>query len=145
VWRCWGGIEDNGSPSRIVAATGFDVGLAVAEGVVREYDGYAGVGVVAAGLSNEDWVDLVGVFPAVDCLSGELCGVGARTVEGDRPSGDSGRRKGDARPALKDKGTGLSGLAMVLWVQVQMQAWWWCNSQHVCRSKAEDLGCQQAA
>lgn len=41
---------------------------------------------------------------------GEGCvGVAARTVEGDGASGDSGRRKGDARGELKDSGAGRSG------------------------------------
>jgi hypothetical protein len=39
----------------------------------------------------------------VDCLRGEPCGVAARTV-GERPTGDSGLRKGDARGELKASG-----------------------------------------
>ena len=39
----------------------------------------------------------------VDCLRGEPCGVAARTV-GDRPTGDSGLRNGDARGELKESG-----------------------------------------
>jgi hypothetical protein len=35
--------------------------------------------------------------PGVDFLSGEPWGVDARAVEGERPRGDSGRRKGEAR------------------------------------------------
>jgi hypothetical protein len=48
------------------------------------------------------------------CFSGDpCCGVAARTVEGDRPSGDSGLRKGDMRPLSlrpNDNGAGFSGL-----------------------------------
>ena len=50
----------------------------------------------------------------VDCFNGEPCGVAARTVDGERPSGDSGRRKGETRELLslrpKESGAGLSGL-----------------------------------
>jgi len=58
-----------------------------------------------------DDVNLVGDWEGVmlDCLSGEPPGVAARIVEGERPDGDSGRRKGDARPLPLNKGAGLMG------------------------------------
>jgi hypothetical protein len=46
-------MEERGSPSRIVD-TGFDIGLAVAEDVLRGRVGRDGVGVVDVGLSNVD-------------------------------------------------------------------------------------------
>jgi hypothetical protein len=164
VWRCCGGMDERGSPVRIV-----DTGIAVAEDVVRGWDGREAVGVMAVGLSKADLavlrfppklfilgprglgdfvglrggsgVDVVprvvshdlssttpglngrrdvceedearcdGVLVGVDCLRGDPCGVGARIVEGERTSGDSGRRNGDARPPLlKERGAGLRGL-----------------------------------
>lgn len=53
----------------------------------------------------------------VDCFSGEPCGVTARTVDGDRPRGDSGLRKGDARCEPKEKGC-LAGLHGSDWMFV---------------------------
>jgi hypothetical protein len=49
------------------------------------------------------------------CFRGDPWGVAARTVEGERPRGDSGRRKGDMRPLsprLNDNGAGLRGLVV---------------------------------
>lgn len=40
----------------------------------------------------------------------EVVGVIARTVEGDLPRGDSGRRKGDERGELKARGAGRRGV-----------------------------------
>lgn len=44
-----------------------------------------------------------------ECFNGEPPGVAARTVDGERPKGDSGRRKGEARPPALNKGAGLMG------------------------------------
>lgn len=46
-------------------------------------------------------------FDGVDGLRGELVGVVARTVDGDGARGDLGRRKGDVRGLLKERGDGL--------------------------------------
>lgn len=46
-------------------------------------------------------------FDGVDGLTGELVGVVARTVDGDGARGDLGRRKGDVRGLLKERGDGL--------------------------------------
>ena len=46
----------------------------------------------------------------VDCLVGEVVGVVARMVEGERANGDSGRRNGEARGELKERGDGLYGV-----------------------------------
>lgn len=62
------------------------------------------------GLEGDEAVKADGV----DFLSGDPCGVAARTVEGERPRGDSGRLNGDIRALLslrpKDKGAGRSGV-----------------------------------
>lgn len=46
-------------------------------------------------------------FDGVDGLRGELVGVVARTVDGDDARGDLGRRNGDVRGLLKERGDGL--------------------------------------
>jgi hypothetical protein len=64
----------------------------------------------------------VGDWEGVDFLRGEPCGVGARTVDGERPRGDSGRRKGEARGELNDSGgTALEGVLGADW-RVSMAA-----------------------
>jgi len=59
------------------------------------------------GLNERDGVEEAKF--GVDCFNGEPWGVPARMVDGERPSGDSGLRKGDARPLVKDRGAGLRG------------------------------------
>lgn len=46
-------------------------------------------------------------FDGVDGLRGELVGVVARTVDGDGARGELGRRNGDVRGLLKERGDGL--------------------------------------
>lgn len=46
-----------------------------------------------------------------DCFNGDvLVGVLARTVDGERPKGDSGLLNGEARGELKARGAGRSGV-----------------------------------
>jgi hypothetical protein len=59
--------------------------------------------------------NLVGDWDGVDFFRGEPCGVGARTVDGERPKGDSGRRKGEARCEVKDNGGTLDGVDGADW------------------------------
>lgn len=70
--------------------------------------------VVGGGLNGSDEVDelnFVGECEGewFDCFNGEPPGVPARIVDGERPNGDSGRRKGEARPLELNKGAGLRG------------------------------------
>ena len=51
-------------------------------------------------------------FDGVDGLRGKLVGVAARTVDGDGARGDLGRRKGDVRGLLRERGDGLYGVGV---------------------------------
>lgn len=77
----------------------------------RSSDAAAGVGVYS--FVGEGEGDGRANVDGVACFSGEPVGVAARTVVGDRSSGDCGRRNGDMRALLslrpKDSGAGLSG------------------------------------
>lgn len=70
--------------------------------------------VVGGGLNAREEVDelnFAGECEGVlfDCFSGEPPGVPPRTVDGERPRGDSGRRNGEARPVELNRGAGLRG------------------------------------
>ena len=74
----------------------------------------------------------------VDALSGEPDGVAARTVEGERPSGDSGRRKGEARwlPKSGFMGPGEFDCEFIIstdtaWSNRDLPLWlWWSSRWH---------------
>jgi hypothetical protein len=70
--------------------------------------------------------NLVGDWDGVDFFRGEPCGVGARTVDGERPRGDSGLRKGEARWELKDNGGTLEGVVGADCDKVSMVGCWRC-------------------
>jgi hypothetical protein len=79
--------------------------------VVSHERSSAPVGGELNGSDEVDDANFIGNCDGVlfECFNGEPPGVPARTVDGERPKGDSGRRKGDARPLELNKGAGLRG------------------------------------
>lgn len=78
----------------------------------------------------------------VEFFSGEdWVGVAARTVEGERPRGDSARRKGDDRFELNDSGAGRSGEGGFDWYSEHGSSSWWMaqtiESRCVCVQSTE--------
>jgi hypothetical protein len=118
VWRCCGGRLEKGSFDLDAAAlfTAVESCLGARENGIGELVMLGSWGDLIHDLSVRVEVGVI-CRAGADCLSGDpFWEVGARIVDGERPRGESGRRKGEGRWVVNGRGVfvGLEGLDWVL-------------------------------